>query len=72
MHPFIDLFIHSLYRHTISSPSLYIDVIYALLCLLPLLWIGAILPPIDSLILWCMEQCLVHIMGGTPLASELR
>ena len=29
-------------------------------------------PPVDALLSWLMEQTLVHLLGGSPMASEMR
>jgi len=39
---------------------------------LPLLWILGILPPLDALFSWLAEQTLVLVLGGSPLATDLR
>ena len=39
---------------------------------LPLLWILGILPPLDALFPWLAEQALVLVLGGSPLATDLR
>lgn len=39
---------------------------------LPLLWIMGILPPLDALFPWLAEQTLVLVLGGSPLATDLR
>lgn len=39
---------------------------------LPLLWIVGILPPLDALFPWLAEQGLVLVLGGSPLATDMR
>lgn len=39
---------------------------------LPLLWIVGLLPPLDALFPWLAEQALVLVLGGSPLATDLR
>ncbi|XP_076463773.1 pecanex-like protein 4 [Babylonia areolata] len=39
---------------------------------LPLLWLLGVLPPLESLLLWVGEQVHVFMLGGSPLASNLR
>jgi len=41
-------------------------------CLLPIAWILGILPPIDGLVLFLLEQCYIFVYGGTATASNLR
>lgn len=48
------------------------NILYGLLCLLPLGWSIGLLPPIDSFFFWLSEQTFVHLLGGTPMASESR
>lgn len=39
---------------------------------LPLLWAFGLLPPLDALFLWGMEQVLVFGLGGSPMSSNIR
>jgi len=39
---------------------------------LPLLWIMGVLPPLDALFPWLAEQTLVLVLGGSPLATDVR
>lgn len=48
------------------------QVLHVLFLFLPLLWALGILPPLDALILWGMEQALVFGLGGSPMSSNLR
>ena len=73
------MFIHYLYgslcyRFLVSMPTvtLYLQLLYASLCLLPLGWLVGFLPPLDALIPWIMEQGLTRLMGGSPMATDLR
>lgn len=50
----------------------YLIIPYVLLSLLPILWTVGILPPLDALLFWIMEQCVIHLMGGSPAPSEIR
>ena len=59
-------------RHTLINPDLYLIIIYCVMSSLPILWIFGILPPIDALVFWTMEQSILHIMGGSSMASESR
>ena len=52
--------------------TLYLQLLYVSLCLLPLGWLVGFLPPLDALIPWIMEQGLTRIMGGSPMAADLR
>lgn len=55
-----------------SVDSSYLIIPYVLHSVLPMLWPLGVLPPLDALVFWLMEQTLVHLMGGTAAASELR
>ena len=59
-------------RATVSDSSLYLRLIYTALCLLPLSWLLGVLPPLDALLPWLMEQALTKIMGGSAMATDLR
>ncbi|XP_038584536.1 pecanex-like protein 4 [Micropterus salmoides] len=48
------------------------QVLHVLFLFLPLLWALGILPPLDALLLWGMEQVLVFGLGGSPMSSNLR
>ncbi|XP_014670106.1 PREDICTED: LOW QUALITY PROTEIN: pecanex-like protein 4 [Priapulus caudatus] len=39
---------------------------------LPLLWAVGMLPPPDALFLWLLEQTVVLLLGGSPMATDLR
>ena len=52
--------------------SSFLIVPYVLHSLLPLLWVFSVLPPLDALLFWIVEQVLIHLMGGSGAASELR
>ncbi|XP_071963910.1 pecanex-like protein 4 [Antedon mediterranea] len=47
------------------------QILHVVFIFLPLLWSLAVLPPLDALLLWLMEQCL-SILGGSPVAGDLR
>lgn len=48
------------------------QVLHVLFFFLPLLWALGILPPLDALLLWGMEQALVFGLGGSSMSSNLR
>ncbi|XP_020500891.2 pecanex-like protein 4 [Labrus bergylta] len=48
------------------------QILHVLFLFLPLLWALGILPPLDALLLWGMEQALVFGLGGSPMSSNLR
>ena len=62
------------YRLLVPTPTvdLYLKLLYGSLCLLPLGWLIGFLPPLDALIPWIMEQGLTRLMGGSPMATDLR
>ena len=39
---------------------------------LPLLWVLGVLPPLEALLLWIGEQVHVFMLGGSPMASNIR
>ena len=59
-------------RLLLSQPSLYLQLLYAALSLFPLGWALGLLPPLDALLPWLAEQVLVRLLGGSPLATDLR
>lgn len=48
------------------------QVLHVLFLFLPLLWAFGLLPPLDALFLWGMEQALVFGLGGSPMSSNIR
>lgn len=48
------------------------QVLHVLFLFLPLMWALGILPPLDALLLWGMEQALVFGLGGSPMSSNRR
>uniref|UniRef100_A0A672IIW9 Pecanex-like protein n=1 Tax=Salarias fasciatus TaxID=181472 RepID=A0A672IIW9_SALFA len=61
-------------RFSDPVPELHLasQVLHVLFLFLPLLWALGILPPLDALLLWGMEQALVFGLGGSPMSSNLR
>uniref|UniRef100_A0A8C5DVJ8 Pecanex-like protein n=1 Tax=Gouania willdenowi TaxID=441366 RepID=A0A8C5DVJ8_GOUWI len=61
-------------RFSDPLPELHLasQVLHVLFLFLPLLWAFGILPPLDALLLWGMEQALVFGLGGSPMSSNLR
>lgn len=47
-------------------------VLHVVFLFLPLCWIAAFLPSWDAMFSWFGEQWLVHVHGGTPVATEGR
>ncbi len=45
---------------------------YAVLALLPVLWVAGVLPPLEPLALWLVEQSQVFLFGGSAAASNGR
>ncbi|KAG9274958.1 pecanex-like protein 4 [Astyanax mexicanus] len=48
------------------------QVLHVLFVALPVLWALGMLSPVDALLLWAMEQILVHGLGGSPMATNHR
>ncbi|XP_040267141.1 pecanex-like protein 4 [Bufo bufo] len=62
------------YRFITTVPALVLanKVLHVVFLFLPFLWALGILPPLDALVLWGMEQILEFILGGSPMSSNLR
>lgn len=56
----------------VAELQLASQVLHVLFLFLPLLWALGVLPPLDALLLWGMEQALVFGLGGSPMSSNLR
>ncbi|KAK0050290.1 pecanex-like protein 4 isoform X2 [Biomphalaria pfeifferi] len=48
------------------------QVLHVVFVLLPLIWFSGLLPPVEVLILWLLEQFHVFMLGGSPSASTTR
>ncbi|KAM3853961.1 pecanex-like protein 4 isoform 1-T3 [Vipera latastei] len=48
------------------------QVLHIIFLSLPVLWTLGILPPLDALFLWGMEQVLELGLGGSPMSSNVR
>ncbi|XP_069806235.1 pecanex-like protein 4 [Dendropsophus ebraccatus] len=57
---------------TIPALLLANKILHIIFLFLPFLWALGILPPLDALVLWGMEQILEFILGGSPMSSNLR
>ncbi|KAG8449384.1 hypothetical protein GDO86_016146 [Hymenochirus boettgeri] len=60
------------YIVTVPALQLANQVLHVVFLFLPFLWALGILPPLDALVLWTMEQALEFILGGSPMCSNLR
>lgn len=62
------------YRFVVSVPALVWanKILHIIFLFLPFLWALGILPPLDALVLWGMEQTLEFVLGGSPMSSNLR
>lgn len=62
------------YRFITTVPALVLanKVLHIIFLFLPFLWALGILPPLDALVLWGMEQILEYTLGGSPMSSNLR
>lgn len=49
-----------------------VQLLYAVVCVLPLCWTLGVLPSLDSLLPWLMEQTLTRVMGGSHMATDVR
>ncbi|XP_038142143.1 pecanex-like protein 4 [Cyprinodon tularosa] len=61
-------------RFSYAVPELQIasQTLHVVFVFLPLLWALGLLPPLDALLLWGMEQTLVFGLGGSPMSSNIR
>ena len=60
------------HRELVAVPYLYLQLLYACLCLMPVGWMIGVLPPLDVLFPWLMEQTLTRLLGGSPMATDIR
>lgn len=59
-------------RLLVADSIVYLQVLYAALCLLPIGWVTGTLPPLDSMWVWFMEQIHARLLGGSVMGTELR
>ncbi|XP_052007055.1 pecanex-like protein 4 [Xyrauchen texanus] len=48
------------------------QVLHVLFVALPVFWALGMLSPLDALLLWSMEQTLVHGLGGSAMSTNIR
>ncbi|NXQ23730.1 PCX4 protein, partial [Alaudala cheleensis] len=62
------------HRFAVNSPILEQtnQILHILFLFLPFLWAMGILPPLDALFLWGMEQLLEFGLGGSPMSSNTK
>ncbi|XP_053126954.1 pecanex-like protein 4 isoform X2 [Hemicordylus capensis] len=71
---FVFIAVDLAHRFVADIPALKLanQVLHIVFLCLPLLWTLGILPPLDALFLWGMEQVLELGLGGSPMSSNLR
>ncbi|KAM5129508.1 pecanex-like protein 4 isoform 1-T2 [Mantella aurantiaca] len=62
------------HRFVVTVPALVLanKILHVVFLFLPFLWALGILPPLDALVLWGMEQTQQFVLGGSPMSSNLR
>ncbi|XP_053553277.1 pecanex-like protein 4 [Bombina bombina] len=62
------------HRFIVNVPALECanQILHVVFLFLPFLWALGILPPLDALVLWGMEQMLEFLLGGSPMSSNIR
>ncbi|XP_007902018.1 pecanex-like protein 4 [Callorhinchus milii] len=71
---FVFIAVDLAYRFTANVPSLLQanQILHIIFVFLPVLWAVGILPPVDALFLWALEQVLEFGFGGSPMATNVR
>ncbi|CAI9724778.1 4 [Octopus vulgaris] len=71
---FICVIVDAIQRQYPSSYDLLIanQVLHIFMACLPICWTFGMLPPIDAGLLWLVEQSHIFLLGGSPMASNLR
>ncbi|XP_060118477.1 pecanex-like protein 4 [Heteronotia binoei] len=61
-------------RFTADVPGLKLanQILHVVFLFLPVFWMLGVLPPLDALFLWGMEQLLEFGLGGSPMSSDIR
>ncbi|XP_043999123.1 pecanex-like protein 4 isoform X2 [Gambusia affinis] len=60
------------FSHAVPELQLASQTLHVVFVFLPLLWALGVLPPLDALLLWGMEQVLVFGLGGSPMSNNIR
>ncbi|XP_067847994.1 pecanex-like protein 4 isoform X2 [Heptranchias perlo] len=70
---FIFIAVDLAYRFTLNPILLQTNqILHIIFVFLPVLWAIGILPPVDALFLWVLEQVLEFGFGGSPMATNVR
>ncbi|NWV77679.1 PCX4 protein, partial [Dasyornis broadbenti] len=71
---FVFIAVDLAHRFAVNAPILEQtnQILHILFLFLPLLWAVGILPPLDALFLWGMEQLLEFGLGGSPMSSNTK
>ncbi|NXR40060.1 PCX4 protein, partial [Zosterops hypoxanthus] len=71
---FIFIAVDLAHRFAVNAPLLEQtnQILHILFLFLPFLWAMGILPPLDALFLWGMEQLLEFGLGGSPMSSNTK
>ncbi|NWX82752.1 PCX4 protein, partial [Nothoprocta pentlandii] len=71
---FVFIAVDLAHRFAVNTPVLEQtnQILHIMFLFLPLLWALGILPPLDALFLWGMEQLLEFGLGGSPLSSNTK
>uniref|UniRef100_H2TMT4 Pecanex-like protein n=1 Tax=Takifugu rubripes TaxID=31033 RepID=H2TMT4_TAKRU len=72
LYVFIFIAVDLIHWFSFNELQLASQVLHVLFLFLPLLWAFGLLPPLDALLLWGMEQALVFGLGGSPMSSNIR
>ncbi|NXA66961.1 PCX4 protein, partial [Mohoua ochrocephala] len=71
---FVFIAVDLAHRFAVNAPILEQtnQILHVLFLFLPFLWAMGILPPLDALFLWGMEQLLEFGLGGSPMSSNTK
>ncbi|NXO23573.1 PCX4 protein, partial [Cisticola juncidis] len=71
---FVFIAVDLAHRFAVNAPILEQtnQILHILFLFLPFLWALGILPPLDALFLWGMEQLLEFGLGGSPMSSNTK
>ncbi|XP_027558163.1 pecanex-like protein 4 isoform X1 [Neopelma chrysocephalum] len=71
---FVFIAVDLAHRFAVNAPILEQtnQILHILFLFLPFLWAMGILPPLDALFLWLMEQLLEFGLGGSPMSSNTK
>lgn len=62
----------SYFRYHTDRFLLADQVLHVVFLFLPVFWVFGVLAPVDTFLMYVLEQCHVFLFGGSYMASDIR